>query len=38
MLTDLGLKTEFTKGYMIFINDETLSEPYLRKGLIRASK
>jgi hypothetical protein len=38
MLAELGFRTEFSKGYMIFVYDKTLSEPYLRKGLIRAAK
>ena len=38
MLTESGFSTDFTKGYMIFSLDPTLSEPYLRKGLIRAWK
>jgi predicted RNA methylase len=38
MLVDSGFKTEFSKGYMIFVYDKALSEPYLRKGLIRAAK
>jgi hypothetical protein len=33
-----GFHTEFSKGYMIFPNDNELTEPYLRKGLIRAKK
>jgi hypothetical protein len=38
MLAEYGFKTEFSKGYMIFYPDETLSVPYLRRCLIRASK
>ncbi|MDR1291712.1 MAG: FkbM family methyltransferase [Planctomycetaceae bacterium] len=33
-----NFKTEFSKRYMIFIYDPELREPYLRKGIIRASK
>ena len=32
-----GFATEFSKGYMLFLLD-TLSPPYLRRGLIRAQK
>ena len=38
MLTGSGFQTVFSKGYMIFIYDETLCAPYLRKGLIRGIK
>jgi hypothetical protein len=30
--------TEYSKRYMIFIHDENLSPPYLRRGIIRAKK
>jgi hypothetical protein len=30
-------KTEFSKRYMLFIYDSELKEPYLRRGIIRAS-
>ncbi|MDR2873393.1 MAG: FkbM family methyltransferase [Methanobrevibacter sp.] len=36
LLIEKGFKTEFSKGYMIFIWDEPFNPPYLRKGLIRA--
>jgi hypothetical protein len=38
ILTESGFHTEFSKGYMIFIYDEKLGPPYLRKGVIRARK
>jgi len=28
--------TEYSKGYMLFIYDDNLKEPYIRRGLIRA--
>jgi hypothetical protein len=31
-----GFSTEFSTGYMIFIDDNNLKEPYLRKAVIRA--
>jgi hypothetical protein len=37
-LTAQDFRTEFSKRYMIFIYDPELKEPYLRKGVIRASK
>jgi predicted RNA methylase len=37
-LTDYGFKVESSKGYMIFIYDKLINEPYLRKGLLRVSK
>jgi predicted RNA methylase len=37
ILTNNGFETEFSKRYMIFI-DKELSEPYIRRGLIRAKK
>jgi len=30
--------TEYSKGYMLFIYDDNLKEPYIRRGLIRAKK
>jgi hypothetical protein len=33
-----NFKTEFSKRYMLFIYDAELREPYLRRGIIRASK
>lgn len=37
MLKTLNFKTEFSKGYMFFFDDnESYIEPYFRKGLIRA--
>jgi hypothetical protein len=33
-----GYITEYSKGYMLFWGDENLEEPYLRRGLIRATK
>jgi hypothetical protein len=38
ILTENKFKTEFTKRYMIFIDDDALKEPYLRRGIIRAKK
>jgi precorrin-6B methylase 2 len=38
MLVNYDFHTEFSKGYMIFIYDKTIAPPYLRKGLIRATK
>jgi precorrin-6B methylase 2 len=38
MLMNYDFHTEFSKGYMIFLHDKTLAPPYLRKGLIRATK
>jgi hypothetical protein len=37
MLTEKGFRTEFSKGYMIFLLDK-LVPPYLRRCLIRAMK
>lgn len=31
-------KTQFSEGYMIYINDENLKPPYFRNGIIRAKK
>jgi len=33
-----GFTTEYSKGYMLFIHDDNLREPYIRRGLIRAKK
>ncbi|MEG1648585.1 MAG: FkbM family methyltransferase [Rikenellaceae bacterium] len=38
ILTDAGLKCSYSKGYMILKNQGNLVEPYLRKGLIYATK
>lgn len=38
ILSDAGFKCAFSNGYMIFIYDEELSPPYLRRGLVRATK
>ena len=35
---DYGIAVSPSKGYMIFYYDENLSAPYLRRGLLRASK
>jgi len=35
---EYGFFTQNSKGYMLFILDESLKAPYLRRGLIRASK
>jgi hypothetical protein len=37
-LEEKGFITEYSKGYMILFWDKTLKAPYLRRGLIRASK
>jgi hypothetical protein len=37
-LEKMGFTTEFSKGYMLFIHDPDLDEPYIRRGLIRAKK
>lgn len=37
-LTNLGFEVEKSNGYMIFLHDQNLSAPYLRKGLLRAIK
>jgi len=37
-LEELGFITEYSKGYMLFIFDNDLEEPYMRRGLIRARK
>ncbi|HEY0299340.1 MAG TPA: FkbM family methyltransferase [Arachidicoccus sp.] len=33
-----GFQTEFSKGYMIYVYDENIAPPYLRRGVIRATK
>jgi len=33
-----GFITEYSKGYMLFIYDKNLNEPYIRRGLIRVKK
>jgi len=33
-----GFKTEFSKRYMLFIYDQGLEKPYIRRGLVRAIK
>jgi len=33
-----GFTTEYSKGYMLFIYDDNLKAPYIRRGLIRAAK
>ena len=38
MLKESGFQTEFSKGFMIYINDKKLGPPYLRRALIRATK
>jgi hypothetical protein len=38
ILRENGFDTEFSKGYMLFIYDENLHAPYLRRGLVRARK
>ena len=35
-LRECNFQTEFSKGFMIFIYDNELAPPYLRRGLIRA--
>jgi hypothetical protein len=37
-LTNFNFNTEFSKGYLIYTADKLLSPPYLRRGLIRATK
>lgn len=32
---DLGYKSEFSNGYMLFYYDKNLAPPYLRKGVLR---
>jgi hypothetical protein len=38
ILENNGFTTEYSKRYMIFMTDENLEEPYIRRGLIRAKK
>lgn len=38
ILENNGFKTEYSKGYMLYIFDKKLKEPYIRQGLIRAKK
>jgi len=33
-----GFKTEYSKRYMLFIYDNELEKPYMRRGLVRAMK
>jgi hypothetical protein len=33
-----GFTTEYSKRYMLFIYDEELGEPYVRRGIVRAMK
>jgi hypothetical protein len=37
-LEQTGFAAEYSKGYMLFIWDKDLREPYIRRGLIRAKK
>jgi len=37
ILSESGFTIEFSQGYMLFL-DKTAKRPYLRKGIIRASK
>jgi hypothetical protein len=37
-LEKYGFQTEYSNGYMLFIPDPDLDEPYIRRGLIRAKK
>jgi len=37
-LEQAGFDTGYSKGYMLFIYDENLKEPFVRRGLIRAKK
>ncbi|MDR3198566.1 MAG: FkbM family methyltransferase [Planctomycetaceae bacterium] len=37
-LTRQNFRTEFSKRYMLFIYDPELQKPYLRRGIVRASK
>lgn len=37
-LSESGFATAFSKRYVTFIYDKNLSPPYLRRGVIRASK
>ncbi|GAB6393557.1 MAG: FkbM family methyltransferase [Treponematales bacterium] len=38
MLKSYGFQTEWTKGYMLFFQDEHFAAPYLRRGVMRARK
>jgi hypothetical protein len=38
ILIENDFHTAFSKGYMIFTDDKELAPPYLRRGLIRATK
>lgn len=35
---DIGFKTEFSTGYMLFYHDKKIRKPYFRKGVLRAWK
>jgi hypothetical protein len=37
-LEEKGFTTQYSKGYMLFIHDNDLDIPYIRRGLIRATK
>jgi hypothetical protein len=37
-LEEIGFIAEYSKGYMLFIYDDDLEEPYIRRGLVRARK
>jgi hypothetical protein len=37
-LEEKGFTTQYSKGYMLFIHDNDLEVPYIRRGLIRATK
>ena len=37
-LRDCGFKTTPSKGYMLFVYDDDVKPPYLRRGIIRATK
>jgi len=38
ILESNGFKAEYSKGYMLFIYDKELAEPYIRRALVRAKK
>jgi hypothetical protein len=38
ILNNAGYQTEYSKGYMLSLWDNIIKEPYLRRGLIRATK
>ena len=38
LLEEYGFATEYSKGYMLFIYDKKIKEPYVRRGLIRGQK